>query len=92
MTFEIKPTKVIHKYPFSMKTPKFGIRMPKDFKFLSVQFQDDVPSIWVECCEVSVREEFNFQIFGTGQDIPMSATYLTTFTFGPWVSHLYRLS
>jgi len=90
MIEEFKPSKMINKYPFSMKAPKFTLLLPKDFKFLSVAFQGDTPNIWIETVEATVREEFNFQLFGTGQEIPLTAIWLTTFSFGPFVFHLYK--
>lgn len=84
-------TKLIQKYPFSIKAPKFSLLLPKDFKFLSVAFQADTPNFYVEVIDVGNREEVNFQLFGTGQEIPVAATWLTTFVFGPFVFHLFRV-
>ena len=87
----IEPSKIIQKHPFSIRDPKFTLLLPRDHKFLSVAFQGDTPNFWIETKDSCDRVEFNFQLFGTGQDIPISATYLTTFSFGPFVFHCYRV-
>lgn len=88
----IEQTKTVHKFPFSIKQPKFNCVLPVGFKFLDVTVLDEErPHFWIECAEGVERKQFNFQLFGTGQEIPMSATYMTTFTIGPFAFHLYLL-
>jgi hypothetical protein len=90
MITELPVMKRCLKFPFSIKTPRFALSLPRDFKFLAVAFQDEQANVWIESVDPGNRVEVNFQLFGTGQDIPVTATYLTTFNFGPFTFHLYR--
>lgn len=83
--------KTVYKYPFSLKASKFTLLLPNNWKFLSVMFQDEKPQLWAEVLDGVAKSEVNFAIYGTGQEIPMSANYLTTFMVGPFVFHLYTL-
>jgi hypothetical protein len=92
MKYELAPTKRVFKYPFSMLSPKFSLFLPKDFKFLTVAFQGDTPNLWAEVTDLTTTEEFHFQVFGTGHDIPVDDIWLGTFYFGPYVYHLYQIT
>lgn len=84
--------KTIYNFPFSIKSPKFSILLQKEWKFLDVVVLDEEkPKLYAEVRDGMAKEQVNFQLFGTGQDIPLSATYLTTFSVGPFVFHLYRI-
>lgn len=83
--------KTVYKYGFSMKTSKFSLLLPVGFKFLSVMFQDEKPQMWCEVVDGVTKEQYDFALFGTGQEIPISAEYLTTFSVGPFIFHLYRV-
>ena len=84
-------SKTVYKYPLPLRDSKFSLVLPENFKFLCVMFQNELPFMWAEVAEEVSKTEFQFQLFGTGQEIPESATYLTTYSIGPFVLHLYRL-
>lgn len=85
--------KVVYKYPLPARSKTFGLVLPKNFKFLRVDFQGPSHSLqmWCEVVREEPTETFNFEVFGTGQEIPLGALYLTTFDDGPFVFHLYRV-
>jgi hypothetical protein len=83
--------KTVYKWPIPMQERTFTLDLPKGWKFLSLMLQGDRPHVWLEVQDGIAREEFDFGLYGTGHEIPLSATYLASFQFGPFVFHLYRL-
>lgn len=85
--------KTIYKYPIVLESQDhtFGQVVPVGFKFLRAQLQNGQPFMWLEVDKDAQKSESKFGIWGTGQDIPNSASYLGTFDYGPLVFHLYRL-
>lgn len=84
-------SKTVYKYPIPIKTQKFSLLLPKGWKFLSAMIQNDQPFLWAEVVDGVERIEQEFSMYGTGQEIPNNAAYLTTFSIGPFVMHLYIL-
>lgn len=82
--------KTVYKYPFSIGKPKFSLNLPVGWKFLSVLFLDEKPQLWAEVADGVARQDYKFELYGTGQEIPDTAEYLTTFSVGPFIFHLYR--
>jgi hypothetical protein len=84
--------KTAYKYPVPRRSPKFSLHLPKDFKFLRIHFQGEDLQFWAEVVPEKVSDQVDFQVFGTGHEIPDHAKYLQTFDDGPFVFHLYQLS
>lgn len=89
--------KAVHNHPFSFKSAKFSLELPVGWKFLSVVVSDKGPEhttqtkMYVEVKEGMMKETVNFKLLGTGHEVDDSATFLTTFTVGPFVFHLFKL-
>lgn len=83
--------KSVYKWPFSLRETKFSLHLPIGWKLLRVAMQNDRPCIWAEVFDGAERKDFSFEVFGTGQEIPETATWLATYDVGPFVFHLYQL-
>lgn len=84
--------KTVYKYPVPRAAKTFSIILPVNFRFLRVHFQEDNIFLWAEVVKDTQTKQFDFQVFGTGQDIPDSAKYLTTYDDGPFVFHLFQVN
>lgn len=82
--------KTVYKYPLPLKSAKFPMLLPQGFKFLKAGIQNEAAFMWAEVVDGDSKKEFNFGLYGTGQEIPISAKYLTTYELGPFVLHLYQ--
>ena len=82
--------RIIYKYPFPIQA-SFSLDLPLGAKILHVAMQGDQPCIWAEFNkqEVMVNQR-DFQVVGTGFDIPYNLTYLATLQTPPFVWHLYE--
>lgn len=83
--------KLVYKYPYFLKNKKFSLQLPLGWEFLTCMVEDEKIYLWAEVREGVEKEEVNFEVFGTGQEIPLSAKYLTTYSVGPLNFHLYRM-
>lgn len=83
--------KTIYNHQIPIEEEKFSLDLQGGWKFLCVAFKQDKPHMWVEVRDFAPKTQINFQIFGTGQDIPEDAIYLTTYKIGPFTMHLYLL-
>jgi len=83
--------KFVYKYFFYLKNTKFSLSLPVGWKFLYLRPEDEKIFIWTEVREGAPTETAHFQVFGTGQEIPLSAEYLTSYSVGPFNFHLYLM-
>ena len=90
--------RTIYKYQFQVND-FLEINLPVDSKVLTVQMQNDVPSIWVEQDPEREKYKQKFAIFGTGQNMGRADGYGTleyvgTFQMndGGLVFHLYKIN
>lgn len=85
--------KTVFKYPITLESRdhKFSAILPHGFKFLRAQLQNGQPFMWLEVDKDANKVEYQFGIWGTGQDIPNNAVFQGTFDYGPLVFHLYLL-
>ena len=82
--------RTIHKYPIA--TPLAGIAAPRGWRVLTVQMQDDVPTIWAEVNPDAVWDTHLIEVVGTGHPLPDEPrTYLGTVQRGPLVWHVYEV-
>ncbi len=65
--------RTIYKYeiPLSPLPSKFSIDIPKGAEVLTAQLQNGVPQLWALVSPDNEKEERNFEIFGTGHDVPV---------------------
>ena len=87
--------KTIFKYPIVIPD-KVMFKMPKGAEVLTVQCQDDIPTIWalVNAKELQMEERY-FEVFGTGHDVPcdmgIERKYINTFQMeNGMVFHLFE--
>lgn len=83
--------KMVYKFPYSIKQKRFTLSLSKSWKFVAATISDERPCFWAEVVDGEQKSDFNFEVFGTGQEIPLSAIHLTTYEIGPFVFHLYWL-
>lgn len=84
--------KTVYKYPVPRRSKKFSIMLPIGWKFLRVHFQGEQLQLWAEVNPEVVTKQVDFEVFGTGHEIPMSANWLATYDDGPFVFHLFQLA
>ena len=84
--------KRVYKYPIPTRKSKFSLLLPEGFKFLRVSFQAEQLQLWAEVMDGAKTIQLDFQVFGTGHDIPPGSKYLTTYDDGPFVFHLYQMN
>lgn len=82
----------VFKYPVPLRSAKFTLQLPRTFKFIRVGYQADQLFMWLEVVEDSPKIKIDFQVFGTGHDIPDGPVHLTTYDNGPFVLHLYQVT
>ena len=83
----------IYKYPFKIASEVI-IEMPKGAQILSIQIQNDIPTMWALIDTEKEMENVLFHIFGTGHTIPRLFNYgpldhLATFQQGIYVWHMF---
>ena len=83
--------KKIFKYSIPISKTKFSILLPYEYKVLRVGFQAEQLFMWAEFSDGAQNVQYDFQVFGTGQDIKPGAEYVATYELGPLVMHLYRM-
>lgn len=84
--------KTVYKYPVPRHSTGFGLMLPVGAKFIRIGFQREELQIWFEVIPGNSLESVSFKVFGTGHEIPDSATWLATFDDGPFVLHLYKMN
>ena len=92
-------TKVIWKYPIPL-VERFNLEMPRDAQILTVQIQNDQPTLWVmadlDRAEDSkrvpeARDIRMFGIAGTGRPFEDEGwAYVATWQYGGYVWHLFE--
>lgn len=81
----------VFKYPVPRRVTKFSLMLQRDFKFLRIHFQREDLQMWCEVQPDNNLEQYFFEVFGTGQEIPPGSKYLATYDDGPFVFHLYQM-
>lgn len=92
MNKEYKIMKTVFKYPIPRAKPKFSLMLPRGFSPLRVDFQGDSLFLWACVMKDSLQVQVDFEVFGTGQDIPMKACYVATYFDGPFVFHMFQMN
>ena len=82
--------RVIWKYP--IRSSGRDVQVPAGALFLSVQLQDDVVTVWMECDPTADWENRRFVVRMTGEEWQSdgSEMYLGTVQRGPIVLHVYE--
>ncbi len=83
--------KRVFKYPIPSTAKTFTLLLPGGAKFLTMTWQRDQLMAWFEVQDSARVVERKFESFGTGQEIPDSYKYVSTFMHGPFVFHVYEI-
>ena len=79
--------KKIWKYELDARKPAMGIELPWNAEVVKVA----QGQMWIEGSFNSPKlYVFNFQIIGTGHDVPDGFTYVGTYFEDPFVWHVYK--
>ena len=82
----------IHKYQFEI-ADKVLIKMPEGARVLSVQVQNDTPTIWAMVVTESKPVMREFRVYGTGNAVDtfaINGTYLGTIQHIGFVWHIFE--
>ena len=79
----------IWKYPLTLRG--LTIDMPAGATILTVQLQDETPTIWALVDPDRPCETRTFTIVGTGHRVPDGLGYVGTFQQPPFVWHLFEV-
>lgn len=78
-------------FPATKLDPTFIVTLPRGWKFLTVQIQNDLPMIWFEVEPKAPMAAEIFVVTGTGHPFDDNRIYLGTWQEAPYVWHLYRI-
>ena len=81
--------KTIYKYPLHSKD--CILQLPKGAEILTVQLQNENPTLWALVNPMTVTEERHICIVGTGWDVEDTMKYITTYMDGYFVWHAFEL-
>jgi hypothetical protein len=84
--------KTVWKYQLEVKDRQ-SIAIPSDYKFLSVQTQDDIPCVWVLVDPASHLLTVDIITHGTGHPCPdlEGTEYIGTYQLGSFVGHVWGI-
>jgi hypothetical protein len=92
------PAKTIWKFPLKLQPtgPNLvDIPLPRGSRPLSIQYQDNIPVVWVLLDPITAGEivDYRFRMVGTGWEMIGAGwdamTYLATVQHGPFVWHWF---
>ena len=81
--------KTIYKYP--LNSHDCTLQLPKGAEILTVQLQNQIPTLWALVNPMTVTEERHICIVGTGWDVEDNMKYITTYMDGYFVWHAFEL-
>jgi hypothetical protein len=81
--------KTIYKYP--LHSQDCTLQLPKGAELLTVQLQNQIPTLWALVNPMTVTEERHICIVGTGWDVEDNMKYITTYMDGYFVWHVFEL-
>lgn len=79
-----------YKYPVNYKSKSFSIMLPLGAQFLRVNWQGPDLFAWYLVNTDSPQIQKNFNLYGTGHDVPSGDVWVTTFDNGPFVLHMFE--
>lgn len=69
---------------------KFTLNIPVDYVILAVQLQDSYPQMWINVNPENPSQPVEFEVVGTGRDVPANSHYRGTWQEGQFVWHLFQ--
>lgn len=85
--------KVIWKYQFKLNLNPFNIDLPVRAQILSIQSQENIPTMWALVDDKALVEQRQFCVVGTGQHVEFeNLIYVGAFQMPPFVWHLFEVN
>jgi hypothetical protein len=84
-----KTMKTIYKY--TLHSQDCTLQLPKGAELLTVQLQNQIPTLWALVNPMTVTEERHICIVGTGWEVEDNMKYITTYMDGYFVWHVFEL-
>jgi len=69
--------RTVHKYP--LEGHSVGIYMPEAAEILTLQLQNDVPTLWALVEDSNTPIHYQFHTYGTGWTVPLNREYVGTY-------------
>jgi hypothetical protein len=81
----------IYKYVIQIKD-RFKLILPERSKILSVQLQNDIPTLWAAITDHSTIP-YHFAIYGTGHEMDdkLYHKFISTLQIGCFVAHIFQI-
>jgi len=78
-------------YKYTLDSHDCTLQLPKDAEILTVQLQNQIPTLWALVNPMTVTEERHICIVGTGWDVEDTMKYITTYMDGYFVWNAFEL-
>jgi len=78
-------------YKYTLHSQDCSLQLPKGAEILSVQLQNQIPTLWALVNPMTVTEERHICIVGTGWQVEDNMKYITTYMDGYFVWHVFEL-
>ena len=86
--------RTIHKFTLLHISWKGSLQIPKGAQFCGFDFQNERPTLWFEVDTAQFTETRNFEVVGTGANVPNGGQHLASvqvYDGRYWVWHLYEV-
>jgi hypothetical protein len=78
-------------YKYTLDSQDCTLQLPKGAEILTVQLQNQIPTLWALVNPMTVTEERHICIVGTGWQVEDNMKYITTYMDGYFVWHVFEL-
>ena len=78
-------------YKYTLHSQDCTLQLPKGAELLTVQLQNQIPTLWALVNPMTVTEERHICIVGTGWEVEDNMKYITTYMDGYFVWHVFEL-
>ena len=78
-------------YKYTLHSQDCTLHLPKSAEILTVQLQNEIPTLWALVNPMTVTEERHICIVGTGWQVEDNMKYITTYMDGYFVWHVFEL-
>jgi hypothetical protein len=78
-------------YKYTLDSQDCTLNLPKGAEILTVQLQNQIPTLWALVNPITVTEERHICIVGTGCQVEDTMKYITTYMDGYFVWHVFEL-
>ena len=78
-------------YKYTLDSQDCTLQLPKGAEILTVELQNQIPTLWALVNPMTVTEERHICIVGTGWQVEDNMKYITTYIDGYFVWHVFEL-